>query len=403
MLKSTTVTTYELDDIQTGISELADKTLRNIKLGGESFGLLLCDSDADHHALASGLRQKLGIPIVGFSTTAMFSHSEGLCESAAVLTTVTSDDVRFSIAASEPLTADNIHQQIESTYSKAASALDGEPALVMAFPPYILGITIDIYPRELDRLSGGAPVFGGLPSHDEVHGKTAIYCLDTAASDRMVLLLISGAIKPVMSVKNSLNALANLKRTVTDAKGSEIYRVGDDTFVNFLKCFGLNVGKFVTSRERARFFTSYPLLIEHPENEDADGVKVVRTLHDINHETGSGIAIGEVPQGSVISVGILQKSDIEISTRNSIEDLIRKMKINEDDGYKYSTVLAISCVARYYVMAEDNTIEVDAFRKGMSGDISLSGFYSFGEICPISIRGKTKNAVHNESLVLLAM
>ncbi|MDR2780762.1 MAG: hypothetical protein LBB28_06520, partial [Synergistaceae bacterium] len=78
MLKSTIAVTYELDDIQAGISELADETLRGVKIGGNAFGLLLCDSDADHDALAAGLRRRLGIPIVGFSTTSMFCGSEGL-------------------------------------------------------------------------------------------------------------------------------------------------------------------------------------------------------------------------------------------------------------------------------------------------------------------------------------
>jgi hypothetical protein len=38
MLKSTTAVTYELDDIQCGISELADETLLDIKTGKNSFG-----------------------------------------------------------------------------------------------------------------------------------------------------------------------------------------------------------------------------------------------------------------------------------------------------------------------------------------------------------------------------
>ncbi|MDR1509794.1 MAG: FIST C-terminal domain-containing protein [Synergistaceae bacterium] len=403
MLNSITAVTYELDDIQAGISELANETLRNIKFGRNSFGLLLCDSYSDHKALAEGLRQTLGIPIVGFSATAAFSGNGELCDSAAILTVVTSDDVHFSIAVSEPLTTDNILGQIESTYNKAKAALDGEPALIMAFPPYILGIMIDIYPRELGRVSGGLPVFGGLPSHDEVYGESAVYCGDTAASDRMALLLMSGAVKPVMTVKNSLGSLTNLKRTVTSSKCNEIYRVGDETFVCFLERFGIDVAKFADSDEKTTFFTSYPLLVEHSGGADMDGIPVVRTLHGVDFETGSGTAIGEVPQGSVISVGILQKSDIEMSARNGVKDLLDKMKLNEDAGYKYSMVFAVSCVARYYVMASDSTLETDVFHKNLPRDIALSGFYSFGEICPTSIRDRASNAAHNESLVMIAL
>jgi hypothetical protein len=80
------------------------------------------------------------------------------------------------------------------------------------------------------------------------------------------------------------------------------------------------------------------------------------------------------------------------------------MKQNEAEGYKYSTIFAVSCVARYYVMAAKNTIEADVLRNNFSSGISLSGFYSFGEICPTSVNsGKALNAAHNESLVLLAI
>ncbi|MDR1137543.1 MAG: FIST C-terminal domain-containing protein [Synergistaceae bacterium] len=403
MLKSSTAITYELDDIQAGISELADEILRNMKFGKSGFGLLLCDSDTDHGALAAGLHHKLGVPIVGFSTTAMFSGSDGLCESTALLTAVTSDDVNFSIAVSEPLTVENVGERIESTYNRAKAALDGEPALIIAFPPYISGVLIDMYPRELDRVSGGLPVFGGLPSHDEVYGKTAIYCMDTACGDKMALLLISGAIKPVMTAKNCLGFLTNIKRTVTSSKGNEIYKVGDDTFVRFMERFGLDVAKFAVSEEKLTFFTSYPLLVEHPGSGATDETPIVRTLHGVNPETGSGTTIGEVPQGSVISVGILQKEDIEVSAQNSIEDLLGKMKRNEDEGYRYSMVFAISCLARYYIMTGDSDIEADALRKRLPREIALSGFYSFGEICPTSIQGRVRNAAHNESLVLLAL
>ncbi|MDR1966722.1 MAG: FIST C-terminal domain-containing protein [Synergistaceae bacterium] len=404
MLKSTVAITYELDDIQAGVSELADETLKNLTLQKNSFALLLCDSDVKHEEFVAELRRKLGVPIVGFSTTAMFSGGEGLCDGGAILTTVTSDDVNFSLATSEPLTPDNVAEEIEKTYKKALAGLDGAPELIMAFPPYILGIMLDTYPREFSRVSGGVPIFGGLPAHDEVNGRSSVYCGDTASGNRVTALLLSGAVKPVMTVKNSLGSLANLKRTVTRSKDNVVYSVGDDTFVHFLEQFGLDVTKLANPEDKTTSFTTYPLLLELANAQDLDGVPIVRTLHGVNLEDGSGTAIGEVPEGCTLSVGVLQPHDIDISTQNSTKDLIEKMKENERGGYRYSTVFAVSCVARYYVMASKNTLEADALKKGLPPELSLSGFYSFGEICPTSVRsGKAANAAHNESLVLLAL
>ncbi|MDR1944388.1 MAG: FIST C-terminal domain-containing protein [Synergistaceae bacterium] len=405
MLKSACAITAELDDIEAGTSELAQKTLEKLTLGKNSFALLLCDSDVDHKTFANKLHQKLGVPIVGFSSTAMISGEAGLLDMSAVLTTVTSDDAFFSIATSEPISQDNVVSQIEGTYKRALDSLNGEPTFVLAFPPYILGVMLDTYPRELDRVSGGLTVFGGLPAHDEIHGSTAVYCGDTAASDRLTVLLASGAIKPVTTVKNYVSALqSGLKRTVTSAKDNVIYEVGNRTFVEFLEEFGLDAAKLANPEGKTTSFTTYPLLVEKPGIENPDGIPVVRTLHGVDLGSGSGTAIGEVPEGSVLSIGALNAEDIETSTRNSTHDLLEKMKQNEDDGYRYSTVFAVSCVARYYVMAARNNLEADALRSSLPSGLSVSGFYSFGEICPTSVRdGKALNAAHNESLVLLAI
>jgi hypothetical protein len=405
MLKSTVAITEELDDIDAGTSALAETTLKNLKLQSNSFALLLCDSDVDHAEFAKELHRKLGVPVVGFSSTAMLCGQAGLTDMSAVLTTVTSDDVFFSIATSEPLTPDNIVRQIELTYRKAMESLKGEPALVLAFPPYILGIMLDIYPRELGRLSGGLPVFGGLPAHDEVNGRTAVYCGDTAAGDRLTVLLVSGAVKPVMTVKNHVGTLVSgLKRKVTSSRDNVVYRVGNGTFVEFIEEFGLDVEKLANPDEKTTSFTSYPLLIERPDTAESGGVPIVRTLHGIDLKSGSGTAIGEIPEGSVLSVGVLQAKDIETSTRNSTQDLLEGMKRNEADGYKYSMVFAVSCVARYYVMAGKNTLEANALRQSLPPDLSLCGYYSFGELCPTSVAsGRALNAAHNESLVLLAV
>jgi hypothetical protein len=405
MLQSTTAVTDELDDVEAGTSRLTEETLEKLKLKSNGFALLLCDSDVDHARFASELHRKLGVPIVGFSSTAMISGRDGLVDMSAILTTVTSDDVFFSLAVSDPLTPENVEAQVELTYRKALASLKGEPALVMAFAPYILGIMLDIYPKELDRVSGGLPVFGGLPAHDEVNGRTAVYCGDTAAGDRLTVLLAGGAIKPVMSVKNHVGTLiSGLKRTVTSARNNVVYTVGNGTFVEFLEEFGLNPSKLANPDEKTISFTTYPLLIERTDVPNPDGVPVVRTLHGVDLDTGSGTAIGEVPQGGTLSIGVLEANDIEISAQNSTEDLLAKMRRNEADGYKYSTIFAVSCVARYYVMAEKNMLEANVLRNGFPSDLSLSGFYSFGEICPTSVNsGRALNAAHNESLVLLAI
>ena len=404
MIKSTVVVSHELDDVTLAAAELCDRTAQELAHAKNSFGLLICDSDAEHDELLAEIRKRLDIPIVGFTCTAMLTGEHGLADQAACLTTVTSDDVSFSVATSEPLTPENVAAEIERTYREALRSLDGEPLAVLAFPPYILGIMLDIYPRELDRVSGGLPVFGGLPAHDEVNGRSAVFCGNRVADDRLTILLLSGAAKPVFSVKNNLGTLVSMKRPVTHSEGNTVYRVGDQTFVQFLEGFGLDVGAIADPMDKTTSFTAYPLLVEMTQHENFDGVPIVRTIHSIDMSTGAGTAIGEIPQGATLSLGMLKADDIEQSANQSVADILAKMKQNEADGYRYSLIIAISCVGRYFVLANRSELEAEVLRDGRPKNLSLCGFYSFGEICPTSVSAeKANNAAHNESLVIMAL
>lgn len=404
MIRSTVALTQELDDIPTAVAELVDSTLSDLNIKKNSVGLLLCDSDADHKALIKGIREKIDMPVFGFSSTAIFTGTHGMVDMSATLTTMTSDDVCFSYAVSEPVTLQNVAIEIEKAYRMAKDHLKAEPIMIMAFPPYILGVMLDIYPRELGRVSGGLPVFGGMPSHDERNGTSAVFCGETAHSDRLAILLIGGNVRPVFSVKSELSVLTDLKRTVTRSVNNQVFTVGDQTFVEFITQLGLNVEQLISGKDRATSFTAYPILVEMQQNEDFDGIPIVRTIHCVDMEDGSATAIGEIPEGSVISMGLLKRQDIERSARNSVTDIKEKMAENENRGYEYSTFFAVSCVARYYVMASQRELEADILQNELPAGKAMSGFYSFGEICPTSIKnGHATNAGHNESLVILAL
>lgn len=276
--------------------------------------------------------------------------------------------------------------------------------MIIAFPPYILDIMLDIYPRTLDTVSGGLPVFGGLPAHDEQYGENLVFHGDGVSTDRLVLLLISGAVKPVFSVKNKLSTLAEIKPTVTRAENNTIYEVGGQTFVDFLRQFGLDVEKIANAEDKTASFTAYPLMLEMEHHNNYDGVPIVRTIHNIDMETGAGTAIGEVPQGCTLSLGALKTQDIAFPAQSSIDDITKKMKEFEQQGYHYSTLFVVSCMGHYFVMANKNTLEADILTQKLPSGMSMCGFYSFGEICPTSVaNGKATNAAHNKSLVILAI
>jgi hypothetical protein len=141
-----------------------------------------------------------------------------------------------------------------------------------------------------------------------------------------------------------------------------------------------------------------------PQKQDYGKTKVVRTILSVDIETGIGVAVGEVPEGSVISVGELKPGDIQAGARASASDIAGKIRGNMADGYNYSMFFIVSCAGRYFAMAHRKNLEASAMIEGLPRGIPITGFYGFGEICPRSVKdGRAENSALNESLVIMAI
>jgi hypothetical protein len=101
IVKSAVATTLELDDVDGAAQELADSIREQLELQKNSVGILLCDADADGAGISTQLNHLLNIPVAGMTSLATFS-TEGYHEGAIVLTVLTANDVRFTLAASAP-------------------------------------------------------------------------------------------------------------------------------------------------------------------------------------------------------------------------------------------------------------------------------------------------------------
>lgn len=312
----------------------------------------------DAAALAGALREAAGFDVIGCTCIANMDEQDGFHDMAATLTILTSDSIRFAMAASDAITPDNVASQIEATYRRAAEQLGDTPTLLFALPPYILEIMLDAYSNGFNAVAPGVPVVGGLPSYNATGDHNLTFLGGEAWSDRLVLLAIGGALRPVFSVQNVMSNDAERKRKVTRAKDNVVYEVGDQRFTDYLRDIGLPVEK-LTQGNNTITFVSNPLLLEKSAGAAGSEYSFARTLHEIDLDEGSGTAIGEIPQGSTLSVCTLQRDEIEKAAVQGMLDLKQKMRQGEKDGYAYTTVLAVSCIGRHLLMLPSNDAEVN--------------------------------------------
>ena len=136
------------------------------------------------------------------------------------------------------------------------------------------------------------------------------------------------------------------------------------------------------------------------EKDDGDKVEVARSLSMLDYESGSGFFLGTVPEGSMLSIGIVNKTDVEKSVGLAIDGILKKMKESEQE---FHTMLCTTCCARFLALAGNVTAEVDSLDGHIPPSISLMGMYSNGEYCPVTgnVTGKEYNMFHNFTFTIM--
>ncbi|MDR1615778.1 MAG: FIST C-terminal domain-containing protein [Syntrophomonadaceae bacterium] len=394
-MKSAVAMTYEMDDIGKAARQLADTVQKTLILEKNSIGILLCDADMDVSALTEQLKNMLGMDIAGMTTLATLAP-DGRHEMAAVLTVLTADHCAFFSAVSQNIAQGNSEHAITETYTAAAekaSAYGEKPGLIFVFCPYGMPFSGDRYPEILSKASGNVPIIGGVASDDYDYERARVFFSGSEYRDAMVLVGVWGEVKPAFAIRHVTSNFAERIRRVVDASGNVVRRVGSETLVEYLEGFGLKTDV----ADPLLAFTSYPMMLTRDDS--ADEVPIMRHLLAIDHATGSGTFVGDVPAGSLANICLIKKDDIRTACRDSLAALLQEAERTPD--YTYSTIFCISCCGRAMILGADADAEGNILSEMLPEGIALTGAYCLGEICPVRYTdGEAVNRFHNCSITL---
>ena len=400
-MKSVVAVTSEIDDPEAAAEELTTQIRDKIQLERNSVAIAYCDADVDVAAVGDALHTKLGMDVVGLTTTATVERYGGYHDMGIVLCVLTADDVSFSIGCTGELENDSYRESIRETYRQSHAKLPEDPALIMALAPYIAEITSENYVEILDEASGGLPIFGGVATdhYDLQYQKT--FLNGSAYTRSLIFILMAGKLKPVFAMEHHFGAKAEKKGVITKSSGNLIQMVGDQTFMDF-------VASIVPIPEEELViyhFQSTPFVMELPDYEKNEQ-PVVRALSTLDHESGVGGFLTKMPEGSAIYMNMIQRENLNESCNGALADMIKKMKGNGD--YVYSMIFISTCNARHLLMGDTKSLESDIISESLDGfppGLNAMGYYGFGEICPTGTKldGRAKNRFHNVSFALCAI
>lgn len=134
----------------------------------------------------------------------------------------------------------------------------------------------------------------------------------------------------------------------------------------------------------------YPFAILK-DNQDSSGL--IRTILAVDENTKSVTLAGDIEEGGIVRLMHANNSGLTSGAKGAAEETTKAVKSKDDHGL----AILISCVGRKLVMGSDVEDELDAVKDEFGKHCDVTGFYSYGEICPTGF-GECK--LHNQTMTI---
>jgi len=325
----------------------------------------------------------------GIITQGMVAETNfGVCVMA-----IASDELRFANTCVKSLATG--FETAGERLAAAVSPLLAEDSIACFI--FVDGLIFDFDPfREAFERSLGRdrplPLFGGLAADNWATRKTYQYHDDQVFSEGISCVLMSGAGAVAWGVNHGCVPVGS-QRTITRSKGNIIYEIDGIPALEALKDYVEDGSESqwnkVTLNLCLGFKTPDYLKPEY-------GEFIIRYMMDKNDSEGYVTIQSDVKEGTELWI---MRRDKEL-IRDGLQAISRQIRDKMGDR-RPKFVLQFECMGRGKVVyREQEKIDLlKALQEDIGGTLPWIGFYSYGEIGPIS----SYNCIHNFTAVVAAV
>lgn len=176
------------------------------------------------------------------------------------------------------------------------------------------------------------------------------------------------------------------ERIITKSKGNHLYELDGKSALDLYKQY---LGSHAKDLPSAALL--FPLSVRDKESDPESSV--VRTILSINQEEKFMTFAGDMPEGAYARL-------MKTNFNRLIDGASDAAQISQSTlkGSNPDFALCISCVGRKLVLKQRTDEEIEAVNDILGKNISVAGFYSYGEICPFKKFEKCK--LHNQTMTI---
>lgn len=236
-----------------------------------------------------------------------------------------------------------------------------------------------------EGLPAHVPITGGLSGDQDRFEKTVVRVNDQVSPDTIAAVGFYG--ERIRIGYGSMGGWDSFgpDRLVTRSKGNILYEVDGKSALELYKKY---LGEEAKGLPATGLF--FPLSLRLKDG----SVSLVRTILAIDETEGSMTFAGNIPEGSYVR---LMKANFE----RLIDGAVGAAHMTTEITPKVKPDLAIlvSCIGRKLVLAQRIEEEIEGVASVLGKKAVLTGFYSYGEICPFSPAEKTCE-LHNQTMTI---
>lgn len=219
------------------------------------------------------------------------------------------------------------------------------------------------------RLNDRIPITGGLAGDQDNFVETVI--VHNKAGEKNLVLGIGFYGEHLQVGYGSMGGWDSfgVDREVTKSNGNILYELdGQPALELYKRYLGVHAEDLPSSA------MLFPLSLRLKNSATA----LVRTVLSVNETDGSMIFAGDIPQGEYVRL-MKANSDRLIDGASDAAEMSKTSLRNSNPDL----AILISCVGRKLVLKQRVEEELEIIREVIGSNTLMSGFYSYGEICPI--------------------
>lgn len=320
-----------------------------------------------------------GIELIGGTTDGEVSSVFGFQQDSLTLMLFCSDDIELYAAAGRNISQAPVDIAAQ-TVAAAKAKLSTELKLCITMPESLTTSASSIL-AGLKSALGSVPIVGGTTGDQMETQRTYQFYKTEVLTDSVTLLLLGGNLAFSYGVCSGWNPIGK-QSIITKVEKNIIYEIDEKPALELYKYYF----------EEFAADLAYPLAV-FPPGEEAFFLRAVLTY---DADLGSIVVAADVPVGSIVQVTEASQDDIVSASQKSFNQAWTNYP-----GQSPSAALFFSCAWRRFVLGTKTNQEYAAIAASYPYPIPSCGFYTYGEISPLSEHGETY--FHNTTFVSLLL